>query len=215
MSPWQHAKSSAGKNGTWLDDLPIHEFMDSTKAACPDLRHRMILHNADLGPELAARVFPDRPDARDVALQHVAEDLGWTPTLTEWIDGCDPVRMPRPISRRLPLDRGMLASQLARNQHLRDDDQARAVLDLLLLPTELAGLAALPVLLNGFGTALTRLVFGPPRELPGLQGGRAIFDAAYVAEAIAHWVFGVILPLPDVLAAVHQAPVTTKVISRG
>ena len=57
MRPWQHAKSSARKERDWLADLPIHEFMDSTKAACPDLRHRMILHNADLGqnspPELS------------------------------------------------------------------------------------------------------------------------------------------------------------------
>ncbi len=58
MRPWQHAKSSARKERDWLIDLPIHEFMDSTKAACPDLRHRMILHNADLGPELTARAFP-------------------------------------------------------------------------------------------------------------------------------------------------------------
>ena len=102
MRPWQHAKSSARKERDWLADLPIHEFMDSTKAACPDLRHRMILHNADLGPELAARAFPGRSDARAVALRHVAEDLGCTPTLAEWLAECDLTRLPRPLSRRLP-----------------------------------------------------------------------------------------------------------------
>ena len=215
MRPWQHAKSSAGKGGDWLADLPIHEFMDSTKAACPDLRHRMILHNADLGPELAARAFPDRHDARAVALQHVAEDLGCTPTLADWIGGCAPLRMPRPISRRLPLDCGMLAAQLARSQQLRDGDEVRAVLDLLLLPAKIAGPAALPILLNGFGPSLARFVFGPPRELPGLQGGQAVFDAAYAAEAVAHWVFGAILPLPDIVAAVREAPAATKEFSCG
>lgn len=69
MRPWQHARSSAGKDGDWVADLPIHEFMDSTKAACPDLRHRMVLHNTDLGPELAARLFPERADARSIANQ--------------------------------------------------------------------------------------------------------------------------------------------------
>lgn len=215
MRPWQHAKSSAGKGGDWLADLPIHEFMDSTKAACPDLRHRMILHNADLGPELAARVFPNRVDARAVALRHVAEDLGCTPTLADWVNSCDPLRMPRPISRRLPLDRPMLAAHLARGQHLRDDVEVRAVVDLLLLPTEIAGPAALPVLLNGFGPALARVVFGPPRERPGMQGGQGIFDAAYVAEAVAHWVFGAILPLVGVVAAVQRAPPATKEPSCG
>ena len=210
MRPWQHAKSSAGKNGTWLDDLPIHEFMDSTKAACPDLRHRMILHNADLGPELAARAFPGRSDARAVALQHVTEDLGRAPTLADWLADCDLARLPRPLERRLPLDRDQLSAQLARSQRLGGSEAPRAVLDLLLLPVSLAGAVALPVLLNGFGLALARAVFGPPREMPGLQGARTMFDAAYAAEALAHWVFGTILPLQDVASAVSRMPAMEK-----
>ena len=207
MRPWQHAKSSAGKNGIWLDDLPIHEFMDSTKAACPDLRHRMILHNADLGPELAARAFPGRSDARTVALQHVTEDLGHTPTLADWLADCDLARLPRPLARRMPLDRDQLSAQLARSQRLSDPDAPRAVLDLLLLPTSLAGAAALSVLLNGFGPALARAVFGPPREMPGVHGAKAVFDAAYTAEAVTHWVYGTIPPLQDIAGSVSRMPV--------
>jgi hypothetical protein len=44
MRPWQYAKSSARKKRDSLVDLPIFELMDSERAACPDLRHRMILH---------------------------------------------------------------------------------------------------------------------------------------------------------------------------
>ena len=101
MRPWQHAKSSAGKDRTWAADLPIHEFMDSTKVACPDLRHRMILHNADLGPELAARAFPDRPDARAIALQHVSEDLNCIPTLADWLADCDLTQLPAAVGPSL------------------------------------------------------------------------------------------------------------------
>lgn len=206
MRPWQHAKSSAGRGGDWLADLPIHEFMDSTKAACPDLRHRMVLHNADLGPELAARAFPERRDARDVALRHVAEDLGCTPTLADWLAGCERMRLPRPLYRRLPLAFDGLPARIARSQGLRNDDGPRAVLDLLLLPVRLAGPDALGVLFNGAGPALTRQVVGAPRAVPGRNDRQAVFDPAHAAEAIIYWLFGAIPPLPDVVSAVRHAP---------
>jgi hypothetical protein len=180
--------------------------MDSTKAACPDLRHRMILHNADLGPELAARAFPDRSDARAIALQHVAEDLGCTPTLAEWLAGCDPTRLPRPLSRRLSLSLEQLPARIASAQGLRDEDGPRAVVDLLLLPVRLAGPGALSVLLNGFGPAIVRGVIGPPRKVRGRHVEHAIFDPAYAAEVIVQWVFGTMPPLTDVVSAVSQVP---------
>ena len=62
------------------------------------------------------------------------------------------------------------------------------MLDLLLLPVDMADTVALPVLLNGFGPALARAVFGPPREMPGVHGAKAVFDAAYTAETVTHWV---------------------------
>ena len=206
MRPWQHAKSSARKERDWLVDLSIHEFMDSTKAACPDLRHRMILHNADLGPELAARAFPNRSDARAVALRHVAEDLGCTPTLAEWLAGCDLTRLPRPLSRRLPLTLEQLPERIASAQGLRDEVGPRAVVDLLLLPIRLAGPGALSVLLNGFGPAIARNVIGPARTVRGRHVEHAVFDPAYAAEMIVEWVFGTIPPLTEVVAAVSHVP---------
>jgi hypothetical protein len=206
MRPWQHAKSSARKDRNWIGDLPIHEFMDSTKVACPDLRHRMILHNTDLGPELAARAFPDRHDARQVALQHVAEDLGCSPTLADWLEGCDAERLPRPLHRRLPLALDDLPARITSAQGLRDDDGPRAVLDLLLLPVRLAGPGALGVLLNGVGPAMARSVIGPPCEVPGRNAERAVFDPAYAAETVIQWIFGKIPSLIEVVSAVSHPP---------
>jgi hypothetical protein len=46
MRPYLHAISSASqRGGHWQDYLAVHEFLDSTKASCPDIRHRMILHS--------------------------------------------------------------------------------------------------------------------------------------------------------------------------
>jgi hypothetical protein len=55
MQPYIHAQASARQSGrVWQDDLEIHEFLDLAKHACPDLRHRLLLHNSDLGSGLIA-----------------------------------------------------------------------------------------------------------------------------------------------------------------
>ena len=187
--------------------MAVHEFMDSTKAACPDLRHRLVLHNADLGPELAARAFPGRPDARTVAVRYVAEDLGFAPTLAEWLAGCDPGVLPRPLSRRSFRETDSLPGDVARAQGLGDDAGPHQVLDLLKLPVDLAGPGALAVLCNGAGPMVVRAVLGPPRAARGRHGGETVFDPAHCAEAMIHWWFGTIPPLVDVVAALVRSPV--------
>jgi len=93
LKPIVHARLSARKyGGTPEDYLPIHEFMDSTKAALPDVRHRAILHSA-FGCFVVERVFgataknADGKDycPRDVAEDHILEDLGTIPTLEKWL----------------------------------------------------------------------------------------------------------------------------------
>ena len=93
MKPWIHAKSSAKKFGGKPEDyLDIHDFMDSTKAAEPSVRHRAIFHNA-FGCFIVQRVFgtfrlnsDDKEySPRDVAEQHIIEDLGTIPTLSDWL----------------------------------------------------------------------------------------------------------------------------------
>jgi hypothetical protein len=80
--------------GVVEDYLPIHQWMDSTKAHLADNRHRLILHNS-FGIILAEQVFgPDlinksgkRVFVRDITMWHVLEDLGFVPTLAECLNG--------------------------------------------------------------------------------------------------------------------------------
>ena len=75
--------------------------MDHTKQNLPDVRHRMLLHNS-WGIYLAEKVFGTfllnsngaEVSVRDVAEQHVMDDLGFIPTLERCFKG-------------LPLDKWM------------------------------------------------------------------------------------------------------------
>lgn len=89
MKPHLHARNSARRHGGEPTDYQdIHDFIDSTKIALPDVRHRALLHNA-FGCFLVERVFgTTRTNSagktyspRDVAEEHVQEDLGFIPTL--------------------------------------------------------------------------------------------------------------------------------------
>lgn len=93
MKPWLHAMSSARKWGGVPEDyLAVHDFMDSTKGAHATVKHRAVLHNA-FGVFLAERVFGHNltnsagrlVSVRDVAEQHVIEDLGTIPSLGDWL----------------------------------------------------------------------------------------------------------------------------------
>ena len=88
-----HAKSSVKKYGGVVEDyLHIHEFIDSTKQAVADVRHRAILHSA-FGIYLAERVYGTYfknsqgkdVSVRDVAEDHVIEDLGFIPSMENYL----------------------------------------------------------------------------------------------------------------------------------
>lgn len=94
MKPHIHAKNSANRFGGRPDDYQsIHDFIDSSKACVPDMRHRAVLHSA-FGIFIVERVFGitmRNADAaivsvRDVAEQHVIEDLGKIPTLQDYLE---------------------------------------------------------------------------------------------------------------------------------
>jgi len=89
MKPHKHAIITAKRfGGSPTDYQEIHDFMDHTKAHIPDVRHRMLLHNS-WGIYLAERIFGilitnsegKQVSVRDVAEQHVLDDLGHIPTL--------------------------------------------------------------------------------------------------------------------------------------
>ena len=102
--PYEHAILSAKKwGGTPEDYLPIHNFMDSSKAHVADMRHRAILHSS-FGCYLAEKVFginivvksendPYKACAeqklvsvRDIAEQHIIQDLGFIPSVQQYLD---------------------------------------------------------------------------------------------------------------------------------
>lgn len=95
--PWTHAVSSARQFGGVPEDyLPIHQFMDSSKGAIADNRHRILTHNswfiAPNGPlELAFGVTFKNSDGRTVSTrsigeQHILEDFGgFIPTPSDYV----------------------------------------------------------------------------------------------------------------------------------
>ena len=95
MKPIIHARSSAKKYGGVPEDyLDIHDFMDSSKAALADVRHRAILHSS-FGCFIVEKVFGHerlnsdnrRYSVRDVAEDHIIEDLTFIPSLDRWLSG--------------------------------------------------------------------------------------------------------------------------------
>lgn len=98
MKPYLHALNSARRHGGQpADYLPIHDFLDSSKAATADGRHRAALHHA-FGCFVVERVFGVTAvnsdgrtySPRDVAEEHILEDLGFIPSLEQWVRNIAP-----------------------------------------------------------------------------------------------------------------------------
>ena len=91
--PYHHAVRSARLFGGEADDyLAIHSWFDESKAFLPDLRHRALRHHAE-GIFLCESLFGvtvensqgRRVPVRLVGEQHVKDDLGWIPTVKDWL----------------------------------------------------------------------------------------------------------------------------------
>lgn len=100
--PWIHAESSARKFGGQPEDyIEIHNFMDSSKSAFPDNRHRVLTHNSwFIGPdgplERAFGITITNSDGRSVSVreigeQHVLEDYGnrYIPSPQDFIENME------------------------------------------------------------------------------------------------------------------------------
>lgn len=92
MKPFIHAKSSASKFGGIPEDyLPIHDLMDSSKSSLPDVRHRALFHSS-FGIFMVEKMLGTtltnsdgrKISVRDIAEQHVMEDIGFIPTVETW-----------------------------------------------------------------------------------------------------------------------------------
>jgi hypothetical protein len=86
-----HAERSAKKWGGDPEDyLAIHKWFDQTKSQIGDNRHRAVLHNA-WGIHLGVEAYGDfitnssgrRVFVKDIGEQHVREDLGFIPSLSD------------------------------------------------------------------------------------------------------------------------------------
>ncbi len=93
MKPYIHAINSVNKFGGKRQDYEIiHDFIDSSKSVVSDIRHRAIFHSA-FGIFIVEKVFGNtiinsdgkEISVRDIAEQHVIEDLGFIPSLQDWL----------------------------------------------------------------------------------------------------------------------------------
>lgn len=198
MRPFQHAQTSVSNSEDWEKDLEVHEFMDLTKFACADRRHRVVLHHIDLGAAIVDRAFPNRQDTARLVKQHIYEDLGRTVSLNDWFEIVDAKRLPVPIHRRIDGGYGKIAEyvsgRLPHSAHL----EANAVCEFLFSPTTYLSvdpLRALPLMMNSCGPMIVRKVFGKPRTM---HDGK-IVDYGWIAEAAIFTAFGRIPDLREII----------------
>lgn len=96
---YHHAVSASRKwGGTPADYLPIEEFIDGSKQAMGDVRHRALYHHT-LGVFLVEAVFGPtitiakkngtgtyEVPTREIAERHIVEDLGRIPSPSDWLE---------------------------------------------------------------------------------------------------------------------------------
>lgn len=92
MKPLQHAQISRKTyGGCWQDYIEVHNFLDSSKAACAHFKHRFLLHHRE-GVELGARIFGEtlvnsenkQIETRRLLTDHLIEDVGIVATVEDW-----------------------------------------------------------------------------------------------------------------------------------
>ena len=110
--PWHHSVSSARKHGGEPQDyVAVHQWFDESKAHHGDFRHRALRHHTE-GAFECERVFGvtltnadgKQIPTRWIAEQHIVEDLGFLPSLSQWLSAivAEPWMMrSRPLSRML------------------------------------------------------------------------------------------------------------------
>ena len=97
--PLHHSISSVKKFGGHIDDyLKLHSWFDETKSSYPDMRHRTLRHHAEgiFWCEEKFGVYITNSDGKMVPVralgeQHVKEDIGWIPTIKDYLDNMNVV----------------------------------------------------------------------------------------------------------------------------
>lgn len=97
MKPFLHGRIHAKKYGGVPEDYAdIDDFIDSSKIAFPDIRHRAILHSS-FGCYLVEQMFGrTRSNSagieyspRDIAEDHIQQDLGFIPTVENYLENME------------------------------------------------------------------------------------------------------------------------------
>ena len=174
MKPLQHALiSQKTHGGTWQDYIEIHNFLDSSKAACANFKHRLLLHHAE-GIELGVQIFGEKftnsegksIEIRRLLTEHLIEDVGKVMTVEDWARDLLPHRQDS-FYKFLEKKRGQIEAgkvtgenQLLDSFHLSDKDCA-TVKDFLLFPLKhSAHPAALLFSHNSFAIYLAERILG-------------------------------------------------------
>ena len=113
-NPYHHSLSSVKKWGGEVQDfLPLHNWFDASKEMMGDFRHRALRHHAQGIFELervfgntitlsSGKVIP----VRWVGEQHVIEDIGFIPSLSDWLIRIQPQEwMNKPIKLSKQLEK--------------------------------------------------------------------------------------------------------------
>jgi len=95
--PYQHAVRSARLFGGVPEDYqPIHDWFDESKAHIADLRHRALRHHSEgifLCESIHGTTLTNadgrKVPVRTVGEQHVKDDLGWIPSVKDWLEHID------------------------------------------------------------------------------------------------------------------------------
>mgnify|MGYP003336855272 CR=1 FL=1 len=104
MNPYHHAVSSSKKFGGLPEDYQaIHDWFDESKMMYANFRHRALRHHAE-GCYLAERIFGPtittstgkKIPTRWVAEQHIQEDLGFIPSMQDWLSNIQAQEWMRP-----------------------------------------------------------------------------------------------------------------------
>ena len=91
--PLHHAISSKKKHGGSIEDyIKIHNWFDETKAHFPDMRHRSLRHHSEgiFWLEQQFGTYITNSDGkmipvRAIGEQHVMEDVGFIPTIADYL----------------------------------------------------------------------------------------------------------------------------------
>jgi len=174
MKPLQHAQiSQKTYGGCWTDYVEVHNFLDSSKAACAHFKHRFLLHHAE-GIELGGRIFGASfvnsenkiVETRRLLTEHLIEDVGRVVSVEDWARDLLP-KTNDSFYKFLAKKRGQIEAdqvsgenELLGSFNLSEKDRA-AVKNFLAFPLQNSKHpAALLVSHNSFAVYLAEKIFG-------------------------------------------------------